>query len=74
MELVYKELTRLVDDLYKCEDLIIKRKILMDIDFLRESLNVSEFPFWSAREGSMLLNPSDLNMNNRKDNETTFIC
>ena len=36
MNLIYHELTRLVDDYYKCENSQIKELILNDINFLSE--------------------------------------
>lgn len=53
MRLVYYELTRLVDDLNKCNDVLIKRQILNDIDFLKEALILSEHPLTFLCENSI---------------------
>ena len=42
MNLMYQELTRLVDDYYKCNVFIIKEQILCDINLLTEALIISE--------------------------------
>lgn len=44
MKLVYIELTRLVDDFSKCDNLQIKRQILKDINLLKEALILCEYP------------------------------
>jgi len=43
MGLIYLELTRLVDDYFKCETLLIKEQILSDIRLLTEAV-LSESP------------------------------
>lgn len=53
MRLVYYELTRLVDDLNKCNDVLIKRQILNDIDFLKEALILSEHKLTFLCENSI---------------------
>ncbi len=42
MNLMYQELTRLVDDYHKCNVFIIKEQILCDINLLTEALIISE--------------------------------
>lgn len=44
MNLIFHELTRLIDDYYKCEDSIIKKQIFDDIQFLTEAyLQIKEY-------------------------------
>lgn len=38
MELVIHELNRLIDDYHKCDDLLIKEQIFIDIQLLRDAL------------------------------------
>jgi len=45
MKLMFIELTRLVDDFYNCDNLLIKKQILKDINLLNEALVLSEYPF-----------------------------
>lgn len=42
MNLIYIELTRLVDDYNKCENLLIKELILSDINLLNKALLLSD--------------------------------
>lgn len=44
MNLIYIELTRLVDDYNKCENLLIKEQIRSDINLLNKALLLSGWP------------------------------
>ena len=44
MKLMFIELTRLVDDFYNCDNLLIKKQILKDINLLNEALVLCEYP------------------------------
>lgn len=44
MNLIFYELTRLIDDYFKCDNSIIKKQILNDIQFLTEAyLQIEEY-------------------------------
>ena len=45
MELVVHEMKRLVEDYYKCPDLIIKEQILLYIELLKDALLLTNIDF-----------------------------
>ena len=44
MNLIYKELTKLIDDYYRCESIVLKEQILSDIQLLTEALCYLDAP------------------------------
>jgi len=46
MKLMCIELSRLVDDFYKSDNLLIKQQIFKDISLLNEALLLSEYPVY----------------------------
>ncbi|WP_419883122.1 hypothetical protein ACN6MY_05690 [Peribacillus sp. B-H-3] len=50
IELLCREIKRLTDDYYKCENTVIKEQIYQDVKLLSEGLFLSELPDYMLDE------------------------